>query len=276
LLEALFLLGRGRSFRTRNSERSFARATATDRVWANRRNATSGGGCAGSQAEGTTARINGATAGSLTELSHLSRSRSSIPVFTSSWRKAVFVGVGGWIWAVFHVEHGFADLWVRYTRAVKQRNAALRHQPAQAAAWDPEVARLGELIAEARRGMLEQMQAGWRESVAALSGLDVDLHYSRAGPRMYRCPKPWSTRGPRPDPGAYAQWPSRADGSCALGTDDRPARFCARSAETGGHRDDLAQLRLLQERNRNHSDPASRSIPQPSWTGPIFRSSSNR
>jgi DNA replication and repair protein RecF len=82
-------------------------------------------------------------------------------------------------WAVFHVEHGFADLWVRYTRAVKQRNAALKSQPAQAAVWDPEVARLGELIAEARHRMLDQMQPAWRQAVAALSGLDVDLHYSR-------------------------------------------------------------------------------------------------
>ena len=82
-------------------------------------------------------------------------------------------------WAVFHVEPGFADLWVRYTRAVKQRNAALRTQPGQAVAWDPEVARLGELIAEARRGMLEQMQPAWRQTVVALSGLEIDLHYSR-------------------------------------------------------------------------------------------------
>jgi DNA replication and repair protein RecF len=77
------------------------------------------------------------------------------------------------------VEPGFADLWVRYTRAVKQRNAALRHQPGQAAAWDPEVARLGELIAAARGRMLEQLRPSWNASVAALSGLDVDLHYSR-------------------------------------------------------------------------------------------------
>jgi DNA replication and repair protein RecF len=65
---------------------------------------------------------------------------------------------------VFHVEPGFADLWVRYARAVKQRNAALRHQPAQAYVWDPEVARLGELIAASRRNMLDELQPLWRRT----------------------------------------------------------------------------------------------------------------
>ena len=180
LLEAIFLLGRGRSFRTRNSDRLIRhgqpRLTVFGRTDGMPPQAV---GVQVARAGGTTARINGATAGSLTELSQ------AFPVQVIDPGVHKLVEEGGfrrrrWMdWAVFHVEQGFADLWVRYTRAVKQRNAALRSQPAQASAWDPEVARLGELIAEARRGMLEQMQSGWRQSVLALSGLEVDLHYSR-------------------------------------------------------------------------------------------------
>ena len=180
LLEAIFLLGRGRSFRTRNSERLIRqgqpRLTVFGRTDGMPPQAV---GVQVAKGGGTTARINGATAGSLTELSQ------SFPVQVVDPGVHKLVEEGGfrrrrWMdWAVFHVEQGFADLWVRYTRAVKQRNAALRSQPAQAAAWDPEVARLGELIAEARRGMLEQMQPAWRQAVVALSGLEVDLHYSR-------------------------------------------------------------------------------------------------
>ena len=180
LLEAIFLLGRGRSFRTRNSERLIRlgqpRLTVFGRTDGMPPQAI---GVQVAKGGGTIARINGAAAGSLTELSQ------SFPVQVIDPGVHKLVEEGGfrrrrWMdWAVFHVEHGFADVWVRYTRAVKQRNAALRHQPAQAAAWDPEVARLGELIAEARRGMLDQMQAAWQESVLALSGLEVDLHYSR-------------------------------------------------------------------------------------------------
>src|SRR6201994_4082096 len=180
LLEAIFLLGRGRSFRTRNSERLIRHGQPRLTVFGRTDGVPSQAvGVQVAKGGGTTARINGATAGSLTQLSE------SFPVQVIDPGVHKLVEEGGfrrrrWMdWAVFHVEHGFADLWVRYTRAVKQRNAALRTQPGQAVVWDAEVGRLGELIAEARRAMLEQMQPAWRQAVLALSGLEVDLHYSR-------------------------------------------------------------------------------------------------
>ena len=180
LLEALFLLGRGRSFRTRSSER-LIRHGQTQLVVFGR----TGGvpsqtlGIQVSRAEGTRARIAGQTAGSLTELSQ------AFPVQVIDPGVHKLVEEGGhrrrrWLdWAVFHVEPGFADHWLRYTRALKQRNAALKSDPAQAGVWDSELARLGELIAEARRNLLERLEPYWRSSVTFLSGLDVQLHYSR-------------------------------------------------------------------------------------------------
>jgi DNA replication and repair protein RecF len=180
LLEAIFLLGRGRSFRTRNSERLIRHGQPKLTVFGRTDGAPAQAvGVQVGKAGGTAARINGASAGSLTELSQ------AFPVQVIDPGVHKLVEEGGfrrrrWMdWAVFHVEPGFADGWVRYTRAVKQRNAALRSEPAQAGVWDPEVARLGELIAEARRRTLEQMRPAWRQAVLALSGLEVDLHYSR-------------------------------------------------------------------------------------------------
>jgi DNA replication and repair protein RecF len=152
-------------------------------------------------------------------------------------------------WAVFHVEHGFADLWVRYTRAVKQRNAALRHQPAQASAWDPEVARLGELIAEARRAMLDQMQADWRESVAALSGLQVDLHYSRGWSQDVPLSQALvDSRARDQARGLTHSGPHRADVLVRL--NGRPAREVLSRGQQKlvAIAMTLAQIRLLQER----------------------------
>jgi DNA replication and repair protein RecF len=180
LLEALYVLGRGRSFRTRNSERLIRhgqpRLTVFGRTDEIPPQAV---GVQVSRGGGTVARINGAPASSLTELSQ------SFPVQVIDPGVHKLLEEGGfrrrrWMdWAVFHVEPGFADLWVRYMRAVKQRNAALRHQPGQAGAWDPEVSRLGELIAESRRRMLERLKPSWRTLLVGLGGLDVDLGYSR-------------------------------------------------------------------------------------------------
>ena len=209
LLEAIFLLGRGRSFRTRSSERLirygrdrlvvFGRAMgaeAADWYAADSRPGVSLGavqygedrsagrqllgqalGVQVSRADGTTARIGGANTKSLTELTQV------FPVQAIDPGIHKLVEEGGhrrrrWMdWAVFHVEHQFGDWWLRYTRALKQRNAALRTHPSQAGAWDSEVIRLGELIAAARGRFVEALLPHWKESVLALSGLEPELHY---------------------------------------------------------------------------------------------------
>ena len=129
--------------------------------------------------EGVTARIGGRAAGSLAELSQ------AFPVQAIEPGIHRLVEEGGygrrrWMdWAVFHVEPPFVDHWVRYTRALKQRNAALKTDAAQASIWDGELARLGELIAESRSGFVRQLEPYWQDAVRALSGLPVELHYLR-------------------------------------------------------------------------------------------------
>jgi DNA replication and repair protein RecF len=229
LLESIFLLGRGRSFRTRNSERLIRHGR--DRLVVFGRtgggNGSGGGhdalessrpdldarargvgeadddgaapgdshrsdlglegrtpgslplalGVQVSRTDGTIARISGTTARSLTELTQ------AFPVQVIDPGIHKLVEEGGhrrrrWMdWAVFHVEHQFGDWWLRYTRILKQRNAALRTQPAQVSVWDVELARVGELIADSRRRFVESLLPYWRESVLALSGLEPELHY---------------------------------------------------------------------------------------------------
>src|SRR3981189_1192357 len=68
LLEAIFLLGRGRSFRTRNSERLIRYGKERLVVFGRTGGATGQAvGVQVSRGDGTIARISGAAAGSLTE-----------------------------------------------------------------------------------------------------------------------------------------------------------------------------------------------------------------
>jgi DNA replication and repair protein RecF len=196
-LEAAFLLGRGRSFRTRNSERLirhgrdrlvvFGRVghgmtvkDSSEAAGAQGADSDRGGlpiGVQVSRADGTVARIAGVSPQSLTELTQ------AFPVQVIDPGIHKLIEEGGfrrrrWMdWGVFHVEHRFGEWWTRYTRALKQRNAALRAQPTQADAWDPELVRLGELIAEARRAFVECLLPHWRQAALALSGLEPELHY---------------------------------------------------------------------------------------------------
>ena len=127
ILEAIFLLGRGRSFRTRSSERLirhhqpkltvFGRTDDSPAKQAGIEVASDGG---------TRARINGEAAASLLELSGV------LPVQAIDPEIHKLVDQGPerrrrWLdWLVFHVEPSFGVHWARYNRALKQRNAALQ------------------------------------------------------------------------------------------------------------------------------------------------------
>lgn len=179
VLEAIFLLGRGRSFRTRNNERlirlnqpqltTFGRTTGVP---------AHAIGVRVSRAEGTSARVDGADLSSLAELSQA----FSVQALDPDIHKLVEDGPSRrrrWLdWAVFHVEPAFGAQWGRYQRALKQRNAALR-QRSEVAAWDAEFVRYGELLAEARCRTMEALQPYWRATVGELAGLSVDLSYYR-------------------------------------------------------------------------------------------------
>lgn len=61
-------------------------------------------------------------------------------------------------WGVFHVEHSYLPIWKRYHRALRQRNAALRHaNPAGFSAWDMELVQNGVEIDRLRRAYIARL-----------------------------------------------------------------------------------------------------------------------
>ncbi len=190
LLEAIFLLGRGRSFRTRNSERLITPGESRLVVFGRTVPRDSSGipvglGVQVTRGEATIAKIQGEFTRTLTELSEALPVQVIDPgvhklVEDSAHRRRRWMD-----WAAFHVEHGFVETWTAYARALKQRNAALKQVAgsgspganAQLDAWDVELAELGERLALARKRMLERLHGHWQETLTALSGLNLDLVY---------------------------------------------------------------------------------------------------
>jgi DNA replication and repair protein RecF len=181
VLESIFMLGRGRSFRTRNNARLITRNKAFLRVIGQASTNNSVPATLGIEvgAEGTKARISGRDVGSLAELSQV----FAVQVIDPGIHRLIEEGGHRrrrWLdWAVFHVEPRFMDNWTQYHRALRQRNAALKLGEAEAVAWEGELARLGELITQSRQSLMQRLGPYWRGTVAALSGLEVDLHYQR-------------------------------------------------------------------------------------------------
>jgi DNA replication and repair protein RecF len=79
-------------------------------------------------------------------------------------------------WGVFHVEHGFLEHLRGYGRALSQRNAALRSGQVNRslAIWDQELAIHGEAVADARRDYIERLNPYFATATSALLG-DADF-----------------------------------------------------------------------------------------------------
>jgi DNA replication and repair protein RecF len=75
-------------------------------------------------------------------------------------------------WGVFHVEHAFFPAWRRYRRALRQRNRALkaRWPKKDVIAWDAELVRTAEIVDAARRGYIEHLHRGLSEQTRKLLG----------------------------------------------------------------------------------------------------------
>jgi DNA replication and repair protein RecF len=179
LLEALYLLGRGRSFRTRHTERLIRHGARRLRAIARTNEAIpSTIGFGFDRESGAEARIDRRAVRSFTELAE------AVPVqaVDPGIHRLVEEGPGHrrrWLdWGVFHVEPGFVGHWLDFSRVLKQRNAALR-QRADPTPWDAEFARLGEGLAESRVRALQALAPHWQHIVAALLGREVTLSYFR-------------------------------------------------------------------------------------------------
>ena len=184
LLEAIFLLGRGRSFRTRNTERLIQHG-AEELVVFGRTHGDPGRALGLQAARGapTVAKVGGVFVGSLAELSETLPVQVIDPGVHKLIEESALARRRWLDWAAFHVEPGFVESWSRYRRALQQRNAALRIQSEQAAAWEGELSRLGEALGTSRRRILQRLQPYWNETVRSLTGLEVSLTYAQGWPR---------------------------------------------------------------------------------------------
>lgn len=186
LLEAVYLLSHGRSFRSGAREALVQRgrdglsifAAIVDTQGAQHR---LGLGRAGGR---WSVRVDGADGASLGDLV-----RHCAVVCFEPGSHALIAGAAEerrrfLDWGVFHVEHAFLSAWRRYQRALRQRNAALRSGPAPDAVLEPferELDMAAVSVDTARQAYLERWRPHVRRLVAALLPElgDVQIGYRR-------------------------------------------------------------------------------------------------
>lgn len=162
LMEAIHLLGYGRSFRGRVRDglvRSGQPHLELFAEWADGQGRTRRAGLRHT-GQAWEARLDGVPAPSLTELC----AEFAVVTFEPGSHELIAGGAEHrrrfLDWALFHVEPEFLPVWRRYARALKQRNALLKRQPAAAALapWDQELAQAGEALTRLRAVYLERLE----------------------------------------------------------------------------------------------------------------------
>ena len=221
LLEAIFVLGRGRSFRTPKTETLIRAGRPAFQLTARVRR----GGAPRPlglrlSKDGMEARFAGRAVGGLAELATVLPAQAIDPevhrlIEGGPQERRRFLD-----WGVFHVEPNFVEHWRRYQRALRQRNAALRsgQGPDVVRAWDPELLEAGEVVAKFRARYLEAL----RPHVAAVANrllgasLEISLQQGWAAERSLReaVEAAWSKDQER---GLTHAGPHRADVSVRFG-----------------------------------------------------------
>jgi DNA replication and repair protein RecF len=180
VLEAIYILGRGRSFRTRRLEHLIRRGSDRFVVFGEvdgfgRRFSL---GVEGSAA-GVRAKLGGSKVASLAELAPLLPVQIIDPeihrlIEEGPSRRRRFLD-----WGVFHVEPRFVDDWQRFQQVLKQRNAALKsQQPREViAAWEGDLVRYGEAVSAARSSYVTKLAEHAVNVTKSLLGMELSLSY---------------------------------------------------------------------------------------------------
>jgi DNA replication and repair protein RecF len=180
VLEAIYLLGRGRSFRTRRLEHLIRQGAERFVVFGEteapgRRIPV---GVEGS-ATGIRARIAGERPASLAELAVALPVQIIDPevhrlIEEGPSRRRRFLD-----WGVFHVEQSFVADWQRYQLVLRQRNAALKSRQPRAvvAVWDADLIRYGERLTTARSRYVDLLTVAAKPIALRLLGMSLTLSY---------------------------------------------------------------------------------------------------
>lgn len=184
ILEAIYFLGLGRSFRTSLVQRIihhdaqqlllFASLQYQDRIQPI--------GVERSRQGDKKIRLNGET---ITSLAPLAKQLPLQLLTTESHRyfhdgpkpRRQFLD-----WGVFHVEPSFHTTWQQYQKALRQRNASLKsHLPQrEIEVWNPEIIHLSTLFDEYRKNYIAQLQPILTQLLSTvLPETDLHLRYSR-------------------------------------------------------------------------------------------------
>ncbi len=178
-LEAIYLLGLGRSFRTSQFRQVIREGESSATVFGeylSRQGITTILGVEKKRDGSTTIRVNGQPVRTSSELARrlplqLLDSRSSWLIEGGPRYRRHYLN-----WGMFHVEQEFFPVWRKFLQALHQRNNALRRRlsDSQISAWDRELVRHAHRITDSRKRYLSRLSPLLKNAVGSLLNPEKD------------------------------------------------------------------------------------------------------
>jgi DNA replication and repair protein RecF len=182
VLEAIFVLGRGRSFRTRQMRRLVQHGSDGFAVYGEvaKDGATRRLGVA-YRAARLEKKLDGLPAAGMADLAAILPVHAIDPSIHAIIEGGPSERRRFLDWGVFHVEPGYLELWKRYRRVLSQRNAVLKQGASadELRAWSSAVAEAGAKVDESRQRYLGRLAPFTAELGRRLLGRSFMLDYRR-------------------------------------------------------------------------------------------------
>jgi DNA replication and repair protein RecF len=248
-LEAIHLLGLGRSFRTHLNSRVIEHNQPQFQLHAkvSQANGETPIGLAKQRSGQTTMKISGNPVTSIVSLAELLPLQLLFPDGHTLIKEGPKVRRQFIDWGVFHVEHQFYSHWQRAERAIKQRNAVLKTRlntsAANLAIWDQEICAMAALLDESRSNYIKQLTPTFNALLTSLlPEAPVTLDYYRGWSNEFTLSEVLIRNRPRDFELGYTQLgPHRAE--IILNTNGLPVKD---TLSQGQHKTLIYALRLAQ------------------------------
>jgi DNA replication and repair protein RecF len=184
LLEAIYLLGTGHSFRTRESLALIQRGKNCLTVFARTLDEHT---ISIQKTLGlpTQVRLNGLPCHTTSELARFLPSQ----IFYQDVFQVIDAGPSVrrsvMDWGLFHVKHNYHETWKNYKRALKQRNSLLRQKAplSKLLPWDKTLADLAAPLHESRLEYIKQLQPLFTGILQSLTSMTCSLNYYKGWDR---------------------------------------------------------------------------------------------
>jgi DNA replication and repair protein RecF len=186
ILESIYLLGRGRSFRTREIRRLVRRGNAGFGVFAEVEQAGGVRRLGVGYAEGALEkRIDGDSTVGIAALAavlpvHVIDPGGHRLIESGPVERRRFLD-----WGVFHVEPDYLEAWRRYRRVLGQRNAALKAGAADIQSWTAALVEAGAAVHTRRAEYVERLAAAVRAVSSRVIDGGVEIAYRRGWPARH-------------------------------------------------------------------------------------------